>query len=97
MHFPEEGSVLIENQAKWHKQRHQKFNNTRLDRAKQKREGRRMTDRNKPEMEASNWVWGWVVKYFATITSIPHASSWAKTSLCPFQDLMLLLNVFFLW
>ena len=55
MHFPEEGSVLMENQAKWHKQCHQKFNNAGLDRAKQKRDTdgpstkRRLTDRSKPD------------------------------------------------
>ena len=38
VHFPEEGSALLENQVKWHKQCHQKFNNTRLKRAKLKRE-----------------------------------------------------------
>ena len=36
VHFPEEGSALLENQLKWHKQCHLKFNNTRLEREKLK-------------------------------------------------------------
>ena len=38
IHLPEEGSALPENQAKWHKQCHQKFNNTTLEGAKLKRQ-----------------------------------------------------------
>ena len=38
VHFPEEGSALLENHAKWHKKCHQNFNNTILEQAKTKRQ-----------------------------------------------------------
>ena len=44
--FREGGSTLLQNHAKWHKQCHQKFNNTKLERAKLKRqrEGEKIED-----------------------------------------------------